>query len=107
MTIHSSFLPKYGATQTFSPASTSAVITVGLGSKTLRLRNTGATNPMFVRTGRTADATVVATAADMPLYPGEVVYIGKDQDHDTLAFISASGTTATVTPGEGGMGSGS
>jgi subtilase family serine protease len=107
MTIHSNFQPKYGSTQTASPGAGSATLTIGKGNKTLRVKNTGATNAAFFRTGLASDGTVTATAADMPVFPGEVVYIEKPQDHDTLAHISAAGTTITVTVGEGGMGSGS
>lgn len=107
MTIQSNFQPKYGSTQTAAPAVGSAVLTIGAGNRTLRVKNTGATNPMFFRTGLASNGTVTATAADMPVYPGEVVYVGKDPLHDTIAFISAAGTTMTVTAGDGGVGSGS
>lgn len=107
MTIHSSFQPHYGSTQTVTPAAASATITIGKGNKTIRVHNAGATNPGFFRTGLASDGTVTATAADMPVYPGETVYIEKPQDHDTLAHISAAGTTFVITSGEGGVGSGS
>lgn len=102
MTIRSPFQPRYGSTQTIAPAAASAPITIGKGQKSLRVRNTGSTNPMFFRTGLASDGSVTATAADMPVYPGEVVIIEKPQDHDTLAHISAAGTTAVATAGEGG-----
>lgn len=107
MSLNSPFQPKYGSTQTVTPAAGSAVITIGAGVKTIRVRNAGTTNPGFFRTGVAADGPVTATAADMPVYPGETVYIEKSQDHDTLAHISAAGTTFVVTAGEGGVGSGS
>jgi len=103
MTIRSAFQPTYGSTQSVSPAAASAAITIGAGNKTIRVRNTGATNPLFFRTGKASDGTVTATAADTPVYPGEVLNIEKPQDHDTLAHISAAGTTAVMTAGEGGM----
>ena len=106
MSVISPFQPRYGSTQTASPTSTSSTITIGFGNKTLRIKNTGATNQMSFRTGKGSDGTVTAVAADMVLDPGEVVYIEKPQDHDTLAFISASGTTMRATAGEGGIGSG-
>jgi hypothetical protein len=106
MTIQSNFRPQYGSGQTASPAVGSATITIGKGCRTLRIKNTGATNVMQFRTGIAADGTVAATAADMQLSPGEVVYIEKDSRHDTLAFISASGTTMHAIAGEGGVGSG-
>ncbi len=103
MTIRSSFMPTYGSNQNLSPAATSAEITIGRGNKAIRVRNTGATNVMYFRTGQASLGTVTATSADVPVYPSEVVYIGKPQDHDTVATISASGTTASVMAGEGGF----
>jgi hypothetical protein len=103
MTIRSPFQPQYGSCQSITPAAASASITIGRGNKSIRVRNTGTTNPMFFRTGRAADGTVTATATDMPVAPGETVIIEKSQDHDTLAHISAAGTTATVIAGEGGI----
>ena len=103
MTIRSPFRPHYGSNQNPSPAAGSATITIGRGDKTLRVRNTGVTNAMYFRTGIAADANVTATTADMPVYPGETVYIEKPQDHDTVATISAAGTTASIMSGEGGF----
>ncbi len=110
MSVHSPFQPNYGATQTVTPTASSATITIGKDCKTLRVRNAGSTNPAYFRTGKAGDGTVTAVsaagAADMPVYPGETVFIEKSMDHDTLAHISPSGTTLVVTPGEGGIGSG-
>jgi len=103
MTIRSPFQPHFGSNQNPSPAAASATITIGRGDKTLRVRNTGTINVMYFRTGIAADATVTATDTDVPVYPGEVVYIEKPQDHDTVATISAAGTTASVMSGEGGF----
>jgi hypothetical protein len=102
MTIRAPFKPHYGSTVGFSAAIGSASITVGGGDKTLLVINTGATNPMFFRTGKAADGAVVATAADVPVYAGKERFIEKPTDHDTLASISALGTTAVVMSGEGG-----
>lgn len=103
MTVRSPFKPHYGTNQVVTPNGTSATITIGKGDKTLRIRNTGATNVMFFRTGIAADGAVVATTADVPVSPGETVYIEKPMDHDTLAGISAAGTTCNVMSGEGGF----
>lgn len=103
MTIRSPFRPHYGSNQNPAPAAASATITIGKGDKTLRVKNTGATNVMYFRTGQASNGTVTATAADMPVYPGEAVYIEKPQDDDTVATISAAGTTASVMSGEGGF----
>ena len=100
MTIRSPFKPHYGTTQTFNPASSSATITIGRGDKSLRLINTGA-NICFFRTGPAA-SIAAATAADCPVAAGQTLIIEKAQDDDTLAHISATGTTLVVTSGEGG-----
>lgn len=115
MTVKSPFQPRYGSTQTFASAAASAQVAIGVGNKTLRVKNVGSTNVAYVRTGRLADfnpttnfvALSAANGADLPVYPGEVVYIEKPMDHDTLAHISPSGTNLAVTAGEGGLGSGS
>jgi hypothetical protein len=103
MTIRSPFRPHYGTNQNPSPAAASATITIGKGDKTLRVCNTGATNVMYFRTGQASNGAVTATAADLPVYPGEAVYIEKPQDDDTVATISAAGTTASIMSGEGGF----
>lgn len=103
MTIRSPFKPHYGSNTPVTPAAASASFTIGKGDKTIRVRNTGATNEMFFRTGLASDGTVAATTADVPVAPGETVYIEKPQDHDTLATISALGTTANIMSGEGGF----
>lgn len=107
MTIHSNFQPKYGSTQDLTAAAASQEATIGAGCKTLRIKNLDAANPASVRTGKASDGTVTATAADVTLDAGEVRYIAKPQDHDTLAYISALGATLRVEAGEGGVGSGS
>jgi hypothetical protein len=108
MTIQSNFQPRYGSGQIASPAVGSATLTIGKDNRTLRIKNTGATNPMSFRTGRASDGTVTAVVnTDPTLYPGEVMYIAKPPDHDTLAYVSTAGTTMHVIAGEGGLGSGS
>lgn len=106
MTIQSHFRPAYGSTQAISPGASSANVAIGLNNATIRVKNTGATNTMFFRTGNSVNGTVVATSADMPVGPGEAVYVFKDPTHDRLAHISASGTTAFITAGDGGSGAG-
>lgn len=103
MTIRSPFRPHFGSNQNISPAGVPVSITIGFGSKTLRVRNTGATNVMYFRTGVASEGTVTATTADMPVYPGETVYIEKPQDHTTVSTVSAAGTTASIMSGEGGF----
>lgn len=97
MSVLQPFNPKYGSGQNVSPAAASAAITIGKGEKQVRLVNTGAA-ACQVRLGV---AGVVATAADFHLPGGATEVITKEQDHDTLAHISATGTTLNVMVGEG------
>lgn len=93
------FNPKYTSGQNVAPAAASGFITIGKGEKQVRLVNTGAA-ACQVRLG-TGGAALVATAADFHLPAGATEVITKDQDHDTLAHISATGTTLNVMVGEG------
>jgi hypothetical protein len=104
MTINSNFQAKYGSGQIATASSTSASLTIGKDSRTLRVKNTGATNPVSVRTSQGASTAVVNT--DVTLYPGEVIYLAKSPEHDTLSYVSTAGTTIHVIAGEGGLGSG-
>lgn len=102
MTIRSPFKPRYGSNQVVAPAAASASITIGKGDKSISVSNTGA-NVGYFRTGLASDGTVTATTADVPVPSGTTRIIEKPQDHDTVAHISASGTTFNVMSGEGGF----
>ena len=82
------FIPKYAAGQTVSPTTTSASVTLGVGSKSLCLTNLG-TVLVYVRASSTGAA---ATNQDYPVPVGSQVTIGKFQDDSTLSYISDSGT---------------
>lgn len=101
MAIHSPFLPRYGSNQSVTAGAASSSITIGLGSKSLLLSNTGA-NICYVRVYNSGAGTQSATTADLPVPAGTSRVIGKDQDHGSVAVISASGTTMQVMEGEGG-----
>lgn len=95
------FEPVYGSNQIITPAAASASVTLSQpGSSQLRVMNTGAGIGYF-RTYRLADGATPATTADMPVAAGQVTTISKPFGHDTIATISASGTTFNVTAGEG------
>ena len=102
MTIRSPFQAHYGTNQVVTPAAGSAAITIGKGDKSIRVCNSGAAIGYF-RTGIAANGTVTASAADVPVLAGTSLIIEKPMDHDTLAHISATGTTFQVMSGEGGV----
>lgn len=98
MTVKAPFAPAYTQGQTVSPAAAAASITIGKGAKSLCLTNTGS-NVCYVRTGV---SDIEATTADYLVPAGGIqTVISKPQDHDTLSYISASGTTLHAIPGEG------
>lgn len=102
MTIRAPFKPHYGTNIVVTPAVASASSVLGKGDKSLRVENTGATNIGYFRTGNSADGAVTATTADVPVSPGKIQIIEKPEDHDTVAYISAVGTTFQIMSGEGG-----
>lgn len=98
MTIRAPFQGQRGANQVLTPAAASASVTLARGTKSVRLVNVGA-NICHVRIGAGAQ---VATTADTPIRPGSELIVTKADDDDTLAHISATGTTLHVQTGEGG-----
>ena len=99
MAIESPFIPKYGAGVTVTPTTSSASSTIGLSNKTLMLTNLSTTVVSYVRLSLGAST---ATTADLPIPPSAQVKIGKDQDFDTVSYITASGSGSLhILPGEG------
>jgi hypothetical protein len=99
MAIQASFGPSYGTGVTVSPTTSSASSTLGLGSKSLVITNLSTTIASYVRVG-TGSAT--ATTADYVVLPSSQVSISKDQDANTVAYITASGTGSLhIMAGEG------
>lgn len=106
MTVASPFQPKRGGNFKQSATTTSQVITIGAGSKSLRVLNAGSVVGYF-RTYRASDETPVCTNAEMPIGPAgaasSTVIIEKPQDHDSVCFLADSTTTVLhFQPGEGG-----
>lgn len=99
MTVRAPFNPKRGANQVTTPAAASASVSIDAVSKSVRLVNSGA-NICHVRIGTGAQT---ATTADLPVRSGESLVVSKAEGEDTLAHISAAGTTLHVQPGEGGV----
>jgi hypothetical protein len=98
MAVYSAFIPKANGGTSVSPASSSDSVTIGQGSKAIRFVNTGE-NLCYVRVG---PAGITASSADTPVLPLSSLIVGKGQDDDTVAYISADGTELHIQPGEGG-----
>ena len=98
MSIRSPFMPQRGANQVVSPAATSSSVTVDQAAKSVRLVNSGA-NICYVRLGTSPQT---ASTADTPVLPNSALMLQKQMGDDTVAYISAAGTTLNIQPGEGG-----
>lgn len=98
MTVKSPFIPHRGTNQVVSPAAASASVDIPAGTKSVRFANSGS-NICYVRIGA---GTVTASTADSPVLAGTSLILGKFQDDDQVAYISAAGTTLNIQPGEGG-----
>lgn len=99
MTIRAPFQPGRGANLIATPAASSASVPINSQAKSVRLVNSGA-NICHVRIGSGAQT---ATTADMPVRAGSEIVVQKGEGEDTLAHISASGTTLHIQTGEGGQ----
>ena len=99
MSIKAPFQPRRGVNLTATPGAASASVALDSQAKSVRLVNTGA-NICFVRIGAGAQT---ATTADMPVRAGSEIIVSKGDGDDTLAHISATGTTLYIQTGEGGI----
>lgn len=99
MTVHAPFQPQRGANQVATPAAASVSVQINAVSKSVRLVNSG-TGICHVRIGTGAQT---ATTADLPVRAGSEIIVSKGDGEDTVAHISAAGTTLHIQPGEGGI----
>jgi hypothetical protein len=83
------FQPAYNTGVMVTPNVTSQSVKLGFTSESLVFTNLGGTT-VFVRVG-TATSGTPATISGYPVVAGSQVSIGKDQDDDTVSFISPGG----------------
>lgn len=100
------FKPKRGANQKVTATTTSQLITVGAGERSVRIINAGTIVGYFV-CYKASDGARLATSNDTPIAvagaAGSVLVIEKSLDDDTIAFIADSTTTIMhFQVGEGG-----
>lgn len=93
------FNPHRGANQVVTPAAASASVSIDPTAKSVRLVNSGA-SICYVRIGAGAQT---ATTADLPIRTASEVIVRKGDGEDTIAHISAVGTTLNIQTGEGGV----
>ena len=105
MSTNYAFSPAYGTGQTLTPGAASATVTIQRSMNQIRVLNTGAAIGYFrtfnSRAATDKPATGVATTADLGVAPGMSTTVSKDLSHDSMAFISATGTTFIIIQGEG------
>lgn len=89
------FNAERGANQVVTPAAASASVSISKYSDVVRLVNVGA-NVCHVRIGEGAQT---ATTKDVPIAAASEIIIGKGSDDDTVAYISAAGTTLHIQTG--------
>lgn len=101
MAVFAPFEPRKGANQNVSTGAASASVSIDPKAKSVRLVNTGTTNPCYVRIGTGAQT---ATAADLIIRANSEIVVSKGEGEDTLAYLQVTGTTTlSVQTGEGGV----
>lgn len=100
MTIRQPFFPQYGSNQVLAAAAASATASINAKCKQVRVVNSGAAKGYF-RTFNSVNGAVSATTGDCVVLPNVPVVVTKDEGHDSIAYISATGTTLEVMTGEG------
>jgi hypothetical protein len=100
MTIKQPFYPQTGSNQVLTAGAASLTTSINAKCKQVRITNSGAAKG-YVRTYNSVNGAQPATVADLVVLPNAVVTITKDEGHDQLSYISATGTTLEVMTGEG------
>lgn len=99
MTVHAPFQGILGKNNVVSPNGTSASAGINANSKSVRLVNSG-THICHVRIGLSPQT---ASTLDLPVLPNSAIVVQKAMGDDTVAYISADGTTLHIQSGEGGF----
>lgn len=102
MSIKQPFSPHYGANQVITAAAASATVVIDplRTSKQLRIMN-GGTGLVYVRVFDSRNGHADATTSDFPVDAGMSSTITKQQEYDSISYISADGTVINVIPGNG------
>jgi GTP cyclohydrolase III len=94
------FNAQKGANQVLTANSSSQSVTVDADALSVRVVNSGTSNIAHVRIGK---GPQTATTSDTPIRANSEIVLSKASGDDTLAYISASGTTLHVQDGTGGV----
>lgn len=99
MTIRAPFQPRLGTNQVAVVTGVSGSLPIDPEAKSVRLVNSGA-NLCHIRIGEGAQT---ATTADLVILANTSIVVQKAEGENTIAGISAAGTTLHVQTGEGGV----
>lgn len=105
------FSPSFGSNQLATlAAGVEQHFAIDRTAGSLRVMNTGATNPLYFKTYNSGATTrpvtvpaVLASTADCRVSPGQEKTINFDNSHDGVSLISAAGTTVEFMTGIGGV----
>lgn len=98
------FIPSYGSNNSITlVAATPQIIPLVANAQTVRISNTGATNPAYAIAYSLVNGAQVASATrGVYLPPNSMIMITKAVGADSLSIVSALGTTAEIMCGECG-----
>jgi hypothetical protein len=99
MSVIQAIAPVFGSNQIVTANSSSQSTPINASAPQVRVVNTGA-NKAYVRTYSSSGPAQSATTADFVVLPNMASTFTKS-NHDTLAYISASGTTLEIISGDG------
>jgi len=99
MAAQTPFSPQAGSNQVLTAGAVALFTTLHPVAKSVRVVNSGA-NIGYVRIGENVTS---ATTADVPVRALSEVILNKGDGENSLAYISALGTTLQVQTGEGGV----
>lgn len=101
MSIHAPFQGIDGGNQLVSTGAGSASVSINGSSQSVRLVNSGTTNPCHVRIGAGAQT---AAATDLVVRANSEIVVRKADGDNVAAYIQSGGaTTLYIQPGEGGI----
>jgi hypothetical protein len=90
-----------GGVQNITTSGTSQSVTISESSNSVRLVNTGTTNPCHVRIGR---GSQTATTADTVVRANSEIVLRKADGENTVAVLQSGGaTTLYIQPGQNGV----
>lgn len=101
MTTIAPFQPKTGSNQILTATAASGIATIDRSNNQVRVLNSGTGKAYFRVFDSRATPGANASVLDYPILPNASATISKGLNQDSIAYISADGTTLEVMTGEG------